>query len=168
MKYLHIVRLLGAVLLTLTSVGIARAQVTTTDVKATLIFLTPGQGGRSFIDPAGHVHTLDNSYTGIVTGDLEGQFTLVSSSVIKDGNGPFNGQITITTAEGTYEGRFAGKSTGGCNTAHLVAHGTGDLVGQTLRLSVEELSNPDYPPAPSCTGESPFYSLVGTMLNAQG
>ncbi len=168
MKYLHIVRLLGAVLLTLTSFGIAGAQATTTDVEAILVFLTAEPSGRSFTDSAGHVHAIDTLFTGTISGDLAGTFTLVSSSVIKDGNGPFNGQITITTAEGTYEGRFAGHSVGGCNTAHLVAHGTGDLVGQTLRLSVEELSNPDYPPAPSCTGESPFYSLVGTMLNAQG
>ena len=161
MKYLHIVRLLGAVLLTLTSFGIAGAQAATSDVVAALVFLTAEPSGRSFTDSAGHVHTLDTVYTGTIEGDLDGTFTLVSSSVIKDGNGPFNGQITITTAEGTYKGRFAGHSVGGCNTAHLVAHGTGDLVGQTLKLSAEELTAAGY----SCTDDSPIYSLVGTRLN---
>ncbi len=163
MKYRHIVRLLGALLLTLTSFGLAGAQAPTTDVAATLVFRTAEPSGRSFEDPAGHVHTIDTLYTGTISGDLNGTFTLVSSSVIKDGNGPFNGNITITTAEGTYEGHFAGHSVGGCNTAHLVAHGTGDLAGETLRLSAEELSIAGY----SCTGDSPIYSLVGTRLNPQ-
>jgi hypothetical protein len=161
MRYTNIVRLLGAVLLAFTLVGIAAAQPTTDEVSATLVFQSATPSGKSFTDEAGHVHTIDTLYTGTISGDLAGQFTLVSSSVIRDGNGTFNGEIAITTAAGTYEGRFAGKSVGGCNTAHLVAHGTGELVGQSLKATATELSVEGFP----CAIDSPVYSLVGTLLS---
>ena len=162
MKYLHIVRLLGAVLLTLTSLGIAQAQVTTTDVEATIQFdRLPVQLGKTFEDAAGNVHTKDTLFEASVTGDLNGRLVIISSSVIdEDDDGPIYGSATITTDAGVFEGRFAGQSTDGCNTARLVAHGTGELAGQTLHATVEEVGD--------CEGESATYSLVGTIHYPQG
>ncbi len=107
---------------------------------------------------AGIAHIRDQTQAGPVSGDITGTLTVTGRSdvAVATETGTGSGTFTIVTADGNWEGRFAGRFEAGLFSGKIVAQGSGGLAGLNLRGTISQ------------TAPNRVYDLAGTILSPGG
>ncbi|MBI1925232.1 hypothetical protein HYR99_13405 [Candidatus Poribacteria bacterium] len=144
--------------------GTLLATATETPVSGSgTVNLTPIDPGESWDDDEGVRHVRNRVLKGTITGDIEGEFTLVLNANISltTGNGDSHGTITIVTADGTWEGSFSGVFVKNLHSAEFVCQGSGGLDGMKLHLTSQQFV-PCVVPGSNC------FNYEGSILDPHG
>ena len=124
----------------------------------------------------GILHARGDIFTTIVQSDdvlLDGVNTVVFNANINlatgDGTGHGTFSLALNAVNGTWEGSFTLKFSGGLFTGRAVGHGTGDLAGQQFKVQLSQffadLTDPTLP-CPPVSGLQD--SVVGHVLDPHG
>jgi hypothetical protein len=103
-------------------------------------------GGIEFLVPGGNLHIRDALLSGPVAGDISGTAEITLNANLDGlGNGPAFGKVTITTADGEWQGSLTGHfqgdlPTGILLTSRVTLHGPGQ---QLLKAECDEIPPSD-------------------------
>ncbi|MFQ5707488.1 MAG: hypothetical protein ACE5HO_08585 [bacterium] len=123
--------------------GTSLAKRTITPVQGEVDLGPAEDPGRVFVDEDGVTHFVGATNLGTFTGDLgEGSVTFVFNATLDaTGSGPFNGQVTLATDQGTWEGHVRGQTVFGQSSGEFKLQGTGEFAGMKVLGTFEEIDD---------------------------